>query len=414
MSYRETRDLVTTDMSTSYHSLDIYIHFPFCNQKCAYCYIPTWRYTEQDADRYVQALLHEITRRRVDAAGRLRSIFFGGGTPSLLSAESVARLMEAICARYPLAADTVVTLEVSPLDVTLEAIRSFSKVGINRTSMGIQSFNEHVLRTIRRPHSPAEAITAVKTLREGGIQDIGIELMWAIVPFPLPTILDDLAVAADLPVDHVTTMWYDIYRPDVAGRPAPPAHHELTGKGYFYGEEAMIDVYEKATRFMRQRGFRRVATDEFRRSNLHVPAGLCLNGPALSYTGNGALIGYGLGAVSSIGPVVTCYDSGLEEYIADPLAPKNLQQFTPEELVWFRLIYDLLVPGCCERDEYVRFACRESAALDQWFDCAVKLGFLTRANACLTLTDRGAAWFNFSFGVENYNSMAEKVKRLFL
>lgn len=393
-------------MSKPKNNLDIYLHFPFCENKCAYCYINTYKSNPSRNEQYVKALIKEIESISEKTEIPIRSVFWGGGSPSLMTHDQLMRISSAIRNNFNVPQNCVFTIESTPNEVTDEKIESYHAVGISRVSVGIQSFNENVLKAIGRPHTPEIAVNAIHKLRQQGIRDVCIELMWAIIPFPLETLLDDMKIAAELPIDMLTTMWYDIYQKSNHARRTPLAAKQYEKEfpnntrnrtdvfaghqNAFYSIDKMIDVFLEANDKMSKEGFRRVAIDELRRSNFDIPPGLCLNGPGLSYTDNGGLLGFGYDALSSIDNKIHIFNSGLQDYIKNPLSKKNTCFFPPEVLVWYRVIYDIVVPGEFDLQEYLDFAPSESEELNRWIEHAISQVYFIKTNDTYKLTDQAA------------------------
>lgn len=137
----------------------IYIHIPFCRSRCSYCDFATGAYDSASAERYVQAVAGEIRAfgkaqnlRTLEAAFEVDTIFFGGGTPSLLTPAQIAHLLDAVRARFRVAADSEVTMEMNPGTVTLPVLQEFRRLGINRASFGAQTFDDRELRRLGRTH----------------------------------------------------------------------------------------------------------------------------------------------------------------------------------------------------------------------------------------------------------------------
>jgi len=141
----------------------VYVHWPFCLSKCPYCDFNSHvRRGELDEDRFVEAFRVEIAHRAALAPGReVRSIFFGGGTPSLMSPSTVEAILSAIAGHWRLAKDVEITLEANPTSVEASRFRSFRAAGVNRVSLGIQALNDIDLRNLGRQHTVAEALMAL-------------------------------------------------------------------------------------------------------------------------------------------------------------------------------------------------------------------------------------------------------------
>jgi len=143
----------------------VYVHWPFCLAKCPYCDFNSHVRAEPvDEERFVAAFKTEIAHRAALTPGReARSIFFGGGTPSLMKPQTVQSLIDAVAAAWPLAADAEITLEANPTSVEAGRFRGYRAAGVNRISIGVQALDDADLKALGRRHSVAEAVEAVKT-----------------------------------------------------------------------------------------------------------------------------------------------------------------------------------------------------------------------------------------------------------
>ena len=141
----------------------VYVHWPFCLSKCPYCDFNSHvRRGDVDEERFVEAFGVELAHRAAMSRGRdVRSVFFGGGTPSLMSPSTVAAILEQIASNWTIARDAEITLEANPTSVEASRFRGFKSAGINRVSLGVQALNDIDLRELGRQHSVAEALMAV-------------------------------------------------------------------------------------------------------------------------------------------------------------------------------------------------------------------------------------------------------------
>jgi oxygen-independent coproporphyrinogen-3 oxidase len=193
-------------------TLGVYVHVPFCERVCPYCdfAVVAARPLGADAEeRYVAALLRELDARAAAFAGRtLASVYLGGGTPALLRPASLARLLAALRARFaaaPGAADPEVTLEANPS--TLEAARlpAFREAGVNRLSLGVQSFDDGVLKRLGRAHRADAARAAIRAARAAGFANLSLDLIVAAPGQTLAQLERDLAEAVAAEPEHVST-----------------------------------------------------------------------------------------------------------------------------------------------------------------------------------------------------------------
>jgi oxygen-independent coproporphyrinogen-3 oxidase len=156
----------------------LYLHVPFCRRRCSYCDFAIAVRKRVPADGFVDAVARELALR--DGGGPLDTLYFGGGTPSLLPPPALAELIERISARRPPARGAEVTLEANPEDVTAEAAARWRAAGVTRVSLGVQSFDERVLAWMHRSHGAGAARVALDRLRAAGITDVSLDLIFAL------------------------------------------------------------------------------------------------------------------------------------------------------------------------------------------------------------------------------------------
>jgi oxygen-independent coproporphyrinogen-3 oxidase len=156
----------------------IYIHIPFCRARCSYCDFATGAYETALAERYVRAVAEEISRAPLmeDAPGA-DTIYFGGGTPSLLTPAQVAHIIGAVRSRFRVAEDAEVTMEMNPGTVTPEGLRAFRTLGVNRASFGAQTFDDLELKRLGRTHTAEDVRRTFSLLREAGFTNISFDLI---------------------------------------------------------------------------------------------------------------------------------------------------------------------------------------------------------------------------------------------
>ena len=185
--------------------LAIYIHVPFCARKCAYCDFASFAGREDAWQDYFAAL-----RAEMDAwADRLRayearSVFFGGGTPSLVPAEYIQDALDHLRRLLPISADCEITLEANPGTLTADKLAAYRRAGVNRLSIGVQSFDAELLRNLGRIHTPEQAVDAVRMAAEAGFTNLSIDLMYALPGQSMAQWSETLARAVALPIKHIS------------------------------------------------------------------------------------------------------------------------------------------------------------------------------------------------------------------
>ena len=190
-------------------ALSFYVHIPYCIKRCGYCDFNTYTPNElQDgatleivSNDYIDAVLNELDAAPTD---QVPTIFFGGGTPSLLPADDLGRVIAAIKVRNGLAPDCEITLEANPDSVTAEKLRRYIEVGFNRISFGMQSAKPHVLAVLDRTHNPDNVKRAVDMARAAGFGSISVDLIYGTPGESLDDWRDTVTTALSLDIDHIS------------------------------------------------------------------------------------------------------------------------------------------------------------------------------------------------------------------
>lgn len=186
----------------------LYIHVPFCARKCPYCDFNTYATPDVPESEYVQALLADLRAYAQDArfAGReISSVFWGGGTPSLLSPSAIHMVHAEADKLFGLEAGAEVTLEANPGNPSKSRFEEYRSAGVNRVSFGVQSFNPGRLELLGRDHSPQNARESVRLCVESGIKNVSVDLIFGVAEQTIEDLEADLREAATLPISHIST-----------------------------------------------------------------------------------------------------------------------------------------------------------------------------------------------------------------
>lgn len=185
--------------------LAIYIHVPFCARKCAYCDFASFAGREDAWEDYFAAL-HAEMDAWADClrAYEARSVFFGGGTPSLVPAEYISGALNHLRRLLPFAPDCEITLEANPGTLTADKLEAYRRAGVNRLSIGVQSFDADLLRNLGRIHTPGQAVDAVRMAADAGFENLSIDLMYALPGQSMAQWSETLARAVSLPIRHIS------------------------------------------------------------------------------------------------------------------------------------------------------------------------------------------------------------------
>ena len=261
--------------------LSLYVHIPWCIRKCPYCdfnsHTAAPELPEQD---YIAALLADLDLDLIHAHGRqLESIFFGGGTPSLFSAQALQSLLRGIEQRIRFSPTIEITLEANPGTFEQDKFAAYRKLGINRLSIGIQSFQDSKLQALGRVHCAAEAIRAVDMARQAGFDNFNLDLMHGLPDQSADEALADLQTAIDLAPTHLS--WYQLtMEPNTVFWSKPPVLPD---------DDVLWDIQEVGQALLAQHGFVQYEVSAYARHNAIAQHNL-------NYWSFGDFIGIGAGA----------------------------------------------------------------------------------------------------------------------
>jgi oxygen-independent coproporphyrinogen-3 oxidase len=189
--------------------LGLYLHIPFCSSICAYCNFNRGLLDPELKRQYVDALALDVAR--LGDATAADTVYFGGGTPSLLEPAEIARLVEACHAAFAVAGDAEITLEVNPETVDVPRFRDFQQAGVNRISLGVQSFRDEELRRLGRVHDVARAVRAYEDIRRAGFDNVSLDLMMWLPEQRLAEWLLSIDTLVALEPDHVSMYLLELY-----------------------------------------------------------------------------------------------------------------------------------------------------------------------------------------------------------
>ncbi|MEY0268241.1 radical SAM family heme chaperone HemW [Morganella morganii] len=265
--------------------VSLYIHIPWCVQKCPYCDFNSHALKgEVPHDDYVAHLLADLDADLPLVAGReIRTIFIGGGTPSLLSAEAMQTLMDGVRARIPVAADAEVTMEANPGTVEADRFSGYQKAGINRISIGVQSFGDDKLIRLGRIHDAGEAKRAARLAATLGLRSFNLDLMHGLPEQHLGEALSDLRQAIELAPPHLS--WYQLtIEPNTSFGSRPPVLPD---------DDLLWDIFSQGHQLLTQAGYVQYETSAYAK-----PGFQCQHN--LNYWRFGDYLGIGCGAHGKI------------------------------------------------------------------------------------------------------------------
>ena len=333
--------------------LELYVHIPFCVKKCSYCDFLSAPATEQTKEAYMAALFAEIGGRAKDYKDRIvTSVFIGGGTPSLLSGDSIRQLMEHIREGFSLAPDAEITMEVNPGTVTAEKLTAFYGAGINRLSIGMQSAQEQELKILGRIHDFDGFCQVYREAVEAGFTNINVDVMSGLPGQTLASYKDTLEKVLRLePMpQHISA--YSL----IVEEGTPFAAMADRGELPLPEEDTERAMYEETIEVLAGYGFHR-----YEISNYALDGYECRHN--VGYWIRRDYLGFGIGAASLIDNVRFQNGRDLNAYLAHPLACREEEQsLTTQEQMEETMFLGLrLIRGV----SYTEFACCYGQTLEE-------------------------------------------------
>lgn len=291
--------------------LGIYLHIPFCLSKCRYCdFYSIPAASDELKDRYINALVSHIKEYAIQSKDFIvDTIYFGGGTPSLLSDKQFKTLMKALKSNFRIYKKAEISMEVNPKTVNLSKLKMLKKYGINRLSIGAQSFDDNELDIAGRPHNADDAFDTVRLARKAGFDNISLDLMFGLPSQTLQSVVNNINTVASLDVEHVslyglkieegTPFWYDM--------------HKLS----LPDEDVERSMYFNATGLLGASGLKQYEISNFAKKGKHCKHNL-------KYWNCDEYLGFGPGAHSYFGGKRFSFKKDINLYIDSFDSTKNV------------------------------------------------------------------------------------------
>ncbi len=297
-------------------TLGLYIHFPFCQSKCPYC--DFYSITDPScADRYVNALILQM-QDYSKAASRhdVDTVFFGGGTPSMMSTKQLLRVIDGIYDNFNVCSDAEFTIEANPATLKTASLRKLRRAGINRLSIGLQSTNNDELRALGRIHTYEDFLESFKIARKAGFDNISVDLMYGIPNQTPSSFAETLRKVTALGPEHISV--YGLIIED--GTPFGEKKDSLV----LPDEDAECKMYFDAVEYLSSRGY-----DQYEISNFSKPAHQCVHN--LRYWNCEEYIGFGPGAHSYFGNRRFAYKKDISDYVRSMEEPGSIADALSED-----------------------------------------------------------------------------------
>lgn len=370
-------------MAKGLPSLSLYIHIPWCVQKCPYCDFNSHALKgEVPHQEYVEHLLKDLDESLHLVQGRqLSTIFIGGGTPSLLSSQAMQLLMDGVRERIPLSTGCEVTMEANPGTVEAERFSGYQQAGINRISIGVQSFDAEKLTRLGRIHGPQEAERAAQLATGLGLRSFNLDLMHGLPDQSIEQALYDLRQAIALNPPHLS--WYQLtIEPNTLFASRPPKLPD---------DDDLWDIFEQGDQLLREAGYEQYETSAYAK-----PGYRCEHN--LNYWRFGDYLGIGCGAHGKITladgkimrTVKTRHPKGFMR--GEYLDKQFMVADEDKAFEFFMNRFRLLEP--CPRQDFVELTGLAEQQVRPALDNAIQAGYLQETAEHWQITAKGKLFLN--------------------
>jgi len=301
-----------------------YIHIPFCTHKCDFCDFAAFAGLDHLTEEYEQVVLQEIDDRlsalqekRGDLSeNRLKSIFFGGGTPGLVAPSVLGSMVEKLSSYVKTAADVEITIETTPHAITRDKLSQWKKLGVNRISVGVESFLDDELKAMGRDHSRAEALKGLQMALESGIDSVGLDLMYGLPTQTLETFAKSLACATDFADMYENLCHVSAYGLHLADN-SPLYSRFPRGAGEYPPDNIYVEMFELLVETLENAGF-----EHYEVSNFSRPGKQSVHN--LAYWKNAEYLAFGVSAHRYLDGVRTSNWRSLKRYMRDWLGDETV------------------------------------------------------------------------------------------
>lgn len=363
--------------------LSLYIHIPWCVQKCPYCDFNSHALKgEVPHDDYVAHLLADLDADlHLTDGRRVETIFIGGGTPSLLSAEAMQNLLDGVRARLPLAEEAEITMEANPGTVEADRFSGYQRAGVNRISIGVQSFDADKLTRLGRIHGPEEAKRAAHLAMSLGLRSFNLDLMHGLPDQTLEQALDDLRQAIALNPPHLS--WYQLtIEPNTLYAARPPVLPD---------DDALWDIFEQGDRLLTAAGYQQYETSAYAK-----PGYQCQHN--LNYWRFGDYLGIGCGAHGKLtqpdGTILRTVKTKHPRGFMQGRYMDKQQKVNREDLPFEFFMNRFRLLEAFPRNEFMLYTGLDESTIRSQLNEAIDKGYLLETVTHWQITKRGKLFLN--------------------
>ncbi len=373
--------------------LELYIHIPFCVKKCFYCDFLSMPVDESIRRHYVCKLIEEIEYKSEKYKEyEVSSLFFGGGTPSILSETQIAEIMKALQKNFSIKSDAEITIECNPGTLTGQKLSAYKQCGINRISIGLQSGNNQELNMLGRIHTYEEFLQNYDLVRKIGFDNVNVDLMSALPGQTVSDWEDTLTKVLKLKPEHISaysliieegTPFYQTYEKDELRR------QEGERPQYLPSEETERAMYEVTRSILAQKGYERYEISNYAKKGMECKHNI-------GYWTRKNYLGLGLGSASLVENVRFSNSSDLKEYLNGKFEPQEKEVLTrKEQMEEFAFLGLRMMEGISRRRFEETFGVAIEAVYGEVIHKMTELGLLTQQAGHIMLTEDGISVSNY-------------------
>lgn len=367
-------------MKTAQRPLGLYVHIPFCKSKCAYCDFYSLAGSESRMDAYTDALCAHLAETAPFAAGHaVDTVYFGGGTPSLLGVKRLVKILNVIRKKYHVSRNAEITLEANPDSAgDWKSLRTLRRAGFNRISLGMQSACDAELRAIGRVHTAAQVSAAAEAVRKARLPNLSLDLIYGLPGQTPERWRETLSAAVALNPEHLSCYGLKVEE----GTPLWDRREDTA----LPGDDAQAEMYLYTVDFLGKNGY-----DQYEISNFAKPGFASRHN--LKYWTLGEYAGFGPGAHSDFGGVRYAYEKDLEGYIRgvtekQPLLSENERIPDRDRDTEWLMLGLRTAQGICPKVFESRF-CRSFSCFLPFLNQCASAGYAVETKDCWHLTPQG-------------------------
>lgn len=380
-------------MTAREKELELYVHIPFCVQKCLYCDFLSMPVDESVRGHYVNKLIEEIEQKAENfKAYQVTSAFFGGGTPSILSETQILRIMEALQKNFFIKSDAEITIECNPGTLTEQKLLAYKEAGINRLSMGLQSAKNEELKKLGRIHTFEEFLHNYDLVRKNGFDNVNVDIMFAL---PEQTVSDwehTLKEVLKLRSEHISaysliieegTPFYQVYAADEQRR------EEGEEPLFLPGEEKERVMYRLTGEILLEKGYERYEISNYAKKGKECQHNI-------GYWTRKNYIGLGLGSASLVENVRFANTTDLKAYLEGDFEPREKEVLKrKEQMEEFAFLGLRMMQGISRRRFMEVFGVEIEAVYGNVIQKMIAQGLLKQQAGNIFLTEEGISVSNY-------------------